>query len=264
MMPDPVDAAEIASRLRNPDTGQPFGRPSVEQWNRRHPDFPEPRWNRARKLWDWGLDIVPWLIATGRAAMLPPTDGLLFVQRNDTDQPTFMPCLPDMAGLPGVIPGADLPTMTQARAEAVATEADEATGQAAGYLLAVCESLLQFTRLGEECQPLRAVVDLLRRRVAGERVPAHEWRAASLHAAGWSQRVWPTPWGPELSYTAHVAAMTFVQSHPRIDLSVRLFDTAAEAAVRGEHIGMSHAARNAEMRRWRSWVQEQRGVASVS
>ncbi|RKR92749.1 hypothetical protein BDK92_7228 [Micromonospora pisi] len=58
---DPVGATEIAERAG-------VGRPAVERWQERHADtWPERRWTvGGRPAWDWAVDIVPWLEATGR------------------------------------------------------------------------------------------------------------------------------------------------------------------------------------------------------
>jgi predicted DNA-binding transcriptional regulator AlpA len=56
---DPVGATEIAGRVG-------VERATVEQWTRRHADFPRPRWTvGGRPAWDW-CDVVPWLASTGR------------------------------------------------------------------------------------------------------------------------------------------------------------------------------------------------------
>ncbi len=56
---DPVGATEIAQRVG-------VGRATVEQWTRRHSDFPAPRWTvGGRPAWDWS-DLEPWLRATHR------------------------------------------------------------------------------------------------------------------------------------------------------------------------------------------------------
>jgi predicted DNA-binding transcriptional regulator AlpA len=62
MLPDPtpVGATEIAERAG-------VERATVEQWTRRHPDFPRPRWTvGGRPAWAWA-EIQAWLAATGRA-----------------------------------------------------------------------------------------------------------------------------------------------------------------------------------------------------
>jgi hypothetical protein len=61
---DPVGATEIAARC-----GVDLG--TIKKWQKRHragcPDFPQPRRLVGnRPAWDWALDIVPWLTATGR------------------------------------------------------------------------------------------------------------------------------------------------------------------------------------------------------
>lgn len=61
---DPVGATEIAARC-----GVDLG--TIKKWQQRHragyPDFPKPRRLVGnRPAWDWALDIVPWLTATGR------------------------------------------------------------------------------------------------------------------------------------------------------------------------------------------------------
>lgn len=58
---DPVGAAEIAERAG-------VRRQTVAIWRMRHEDFPEARWVvSGYPAWDWNLDVVPWLIGTGRA-----------------------------------------------------------------------------------------------------------------------------------------------------------------------------------------------------
>ncbi len=64
-MSDPVGVTEIAKRA-----GVRLG--TVMQWRDRYRQderapWPAPRWTvGGRPAWDWGLDIVPWLEATGR------------------------------------------------------------------------------------------------------------------------------------------------------------------------------------------------------
>lgn len=58
---DPVGATEIATRAG-------VGRPTVEQWTRRHTTFPEPRWTvGGRPAWNWP-DVKEWLHMTKRIA----------------------------------------------------------------------------------------------------------------------------------------------------------------------------------------------------
>lgn len=58
---DPVGATEIANRAG-------VGRPTVEQWTRRHATFPEPRWTiGGRPAWNWP-DVKEWLHMTKRIA----------------------------------------------------------------------------------------------------------------------------------------------------------------------------------------------------
>lgn len=55
----PVGMTEIAHRAG-------VRRETVEQWTRRHNDFPAPRWTvGGRPAWAWA-DIRTWLDATGR------------------------------------------------------------------------------------------------------------------------------------------------------------------------------------------------------
>lgn len=63
---DPVGATEIASRAG-------VKRDTVEEWRRRHPDFPPRRWTvGGRPAWDWP-DVAAWLQRTGR--MTEATEG---------------------------------------------------------------------------------------------------------------------------------------------------------------------------------------------
>jgi hypothetical protein len=58
---DPVGLVEIAERLG-------LRRQTIAMWRLRHDDFPVPRWTvSAVPAWDWSLDVVPWLAATGRS-----------------------------------------------------------------------------------------------------------------------------------------------------------------------------------------------------
>jgi hypothetical protein len=58
---DPVGAVEIAERIG-------VNRQTVAVWRMRHDDFPDERWTvSGYPAWDWNLDVLPWLIATGRA-----------------------------------------------------------------------------------------------------------------------------------------------------------------------------------------------------
>lgn len=78
---DLVSIQEIAERLDCP-------RVTVEKWRQRSkayresatPEwaFPEPRWTLAgRGVWEWTLDILPWLTATGRDWYTDPkADGV--------------------------------------------------------------------------------------------------------------------------------------------------------------------------------------------
>lgn len=57
---DPVGATEIAGRC-----GVDLG--TIKKWQYRHRSFPVPRrLVGGRPAWDWNLDIIPWLTATGR------------------------------------------------------------------------------------------------------------------------------------------------------------------------------------------------------
>jgi hypothetical protein len=57
--PLPVGVTEIAQRAG-------VRPPSVEQWIRRHEDFPAPRWQvGGRRAWDW-REVAAWLEHTGR------------------------------------------------------------------------------------------------------------------------------------------------------------------------------------------------------
>lgn len=57
--PDPVGVGEIADRIGRP-------RDTVDEWIRRHADFPAPRWTvSGRRAWAWP-DVRWWLVATGR------------------------------------------------------------------------------------------------------------------------------------------------------------------------------------------------------
>jgi hypothetical protein len=57
--PLPVGMTEIAERAG-------VKQPTVEQWIRRHEDFPAPRWQvGGRRAWDW-RQVAVWLEGTGR------------------------------------------------------------------------------------------------------------------------------------------------------------------------------------------------------
>jgi hypothetical protein len=64
---DPVGSKDIAARTGvQPNT--------VHMWQKRGL-LPEPRWHASGfPLWDWNVDIVPWLRADARRAHLAPPE----------------------------------------------------------------------------------------------------------------------------------------------------------------------------------------------
>jgi predicted DNA-binding transcriptional regulator AlpA len=62
--PTPVGQSEIAGMAG-------VSQRTVDQWTRRHDDFPAPRWTvGGRPTWD-AADVARWLAATGRTASVP-------------------------------------------------------------------------------------------------------------------------------------------------------------------------------------------------
>lgn len=62
-MCDPVGTHEIAQRLG-------VTRKAVHKWRERGLGFPDARWLVGnRPAWDFGRDVVPWCLATGRLEM---------------------------------------------------------------------------------------------------------------------------------------------------------------------------------------------------
>lgn len=59
---DPVGSVDISTRLG-------LSRQAVHKWSERRPTtgYPEARWSvSGNPVWDWNVDIVAWLRATGR------------------------------------------------------------------------------------------------------------------------------------------------------------------------------------------------------
>ncbi len=118
-----LDLAGIASRLVDPDTGAQLTRADIT-WRRELPPSPYEAAHTRETVWCWWGQVVPMLIATGRAPLLRHHNGYLIAYRTRDGLPTFAPVSDRYAGDEGVIDGSDLPTITPEQAAALADAAE--------------------------------------------------------------------------------------------------------------------------------------------
>lgn len=121
-----LDLGGIARRLVDPTTGQRLTRKDVT-WHRELPPTLYEAASTHEPVWRWWGQVVPMLIATGRASLLHHHNGYLIARRTTDGLPTFVPVADRYAKGAGVIDGSDLPGITPEQAEDLVALAEQDT-----------------------------------------------------------------------------------------------------------------------------------------